>query len=625
MIQLITKLSEIGNLIKDLAEVSETGFDVEATTLEPLSAVWTAVQMKVNGNIYVIDPRKFSKKELVYLMQLFSAKTVIGHNIKYDIEIVYNNTGVLLTNVYDTFTNEIVINNIDDYDRYPSLQDLCRNYLNIELKKEVRNSFIDNPDVELTNEILYYCAEDVNYLAEIKEKQLETLSKQKQLYTSDLENRVLPVFASMELNGVLLNQEKWDEVRLDAENKAEEYKKVILDLIFDKIKDSEFKNAAEAFDLLCIGIKTKKDRVFLETITEIDFIRTYILNNFNLNSTKQMLNVLKKYFGVPLDNSTNEKIINKYVANYPIINHILSYREQVKQASSFGEGFVQKISQVDGRIHTNYNAVGAVSGRPSSDKPNMCNLPKDNKIRNCFIAREGYKIVAGDFSQEELRIMSLFEPKMAKAFNDKEDLHARTAAELYAIPIEEVTHDQRSRGKTLNFAISYGSTEFGLYKNFGIPMNEGVVLLDKFYNQVYNSLRDAKEAVGNFAWKNGYVKTLSGRKRFFSIPLSFQDRNDMDRRRSKIERESFNHVIQGSGADVLKESLCSVYYENPFGEELRILLQVYDEIVCEVREDLAEEAEQYLKKQMEKNLQKYLGTKVTAIVDTYIKDFWWKD
>jgi DNA polymerase I len=625
MIQLITKLSEIGNLINDLAETAEVGFDTEASTLEPLSAFWTAVQIKANKNIYVIDPRKFSKKELIYLMQLISTKTLIGHNIKYDIEIVYCNTGVLLTNVYDTFTNEIIINNIDDYDRYPSLQDLCKNYLNVELKKEVRNSFIDNPDVELTNEILYYCAEDVNYLSEIKEKQLETLTKQKQLYTSDLENRVLPVFASMELNGVLLNEEQWNSVKIDAETKAEELRKVILELIFNKIKDNKFNNVAEAFDALFIKITTKKDRLFLESITDLEFIRTYILDKFNLDSPKQMLNILKNYFGVPLDNSTNEKIINKYVTNYPIINRLIAYREQVKQASSFGEGFIQKISKVDGRIHTNYNAVGAVSGRPSSDKPNMCNLPKDNKIRNCFIAREGYKIVAGDFNQEEYRLMGTFEPKMADAFAKGIDMHTKTTAELYDIPVEEVTKDLRKKGKTYNFAVGYGSTEYGLYKNFDVPMEEGKKFLDKFYNVVYTSLRDVKIAVGEFAWKNGYVKTLGGRKRFFNIPLSFQDRNDMDRRRSKIEREAFNHMIQGTGADVLKESLCDVYYDNPFGSEFRILLQVYDEIVCEVREDLAEEAEQYLKTQMEKNLQKYLGNKVKAVVDTSVTDCWTKD
>lgn len=253
------------------------------------------------------------------------------------------------------------------------------------------------------------------------------------------------------------------------------------------------------------------------------------------------------------------------------------------------------------------------------------NIPKDQKYRDPFISRPGYKIIAADFSQEELRLMAVVMniSRMIRAFNNGIDLHLATASGLFNVPVEEVTKAQRSRGKTLNFAVGYGSTEYGLYKNFGIPMDEGKELLRKYFEDLYPEYTAFKNVAGKRILEQGWTTTLLGRKRFFEKKVLYTDYREKEREEASIVREGINTIIQGTGADIIKESLVRMFRENPFGEDnFRILIQVYDEIVCEIKEEYAEEGKEFVKRIMEETEAKYLKGAVPAVVDIACEPYW---
>jgi DNA polymerase-1 len=634
--QLIEDIKQLGDFINDLTTTSEVSVDIESTGLDCFRDTLILLQVGLDKDIYVFDCRKIGKKTLTYVVDLLSSKSCIGHNIKFDIKFLKSNTGILLTNIHDTMIYERLITNGIGKVFY-SLKDVVEKYCSVSLDKETRNEFINNPDIIITEEVLIYSALDVKYLKQIKDLQLKILEEQKQLAVAELERSVLPVIADMEFSGVLLDRERWNKYVQETGEKSNILRKELMDELINKILEyKQFTNALEVVEEFSILPKTKlskKTRTMLEGITELSFIRDYLYNNFNPDSTKQLTAVLVKVYKIgeysrrgefePIE-STNEKIIDKFAVDFPIIDKIIAYREQSKLVSTFGQNFTDAINSVTGRIHTDFNQLGAQSGRLSSSGDiNLCNIPANNDIRNCFIARPGYKIVGHDFSQEELRLMSVFEPKLAEAFIRGEDPHSATAAQLYEKNIEEVTKEERRRGKTLNFAVGYGSTAWGLYKNFKIPQQEGEKLLDRFYNQVYTSLRDVKNKSTELIWKNLVSQTFFGRKRYFKKSSIFETAKEFEKEKAKIGREGFNHTIQGTGADVMKMSLRDIFYQNKWGEDLKILIQVYDEIVCEVKEEYAEEAQKFIYNIMKSNLQKFLNN-IPAEVDYYIEPYWKK-
>jgi len=631
MYHYITKLEEFGNFIPDLQSNSEYYLDTETTGLDFFVDKIILLQVKLGDTVYIFDTRKLGERQTKYVVQLLKdcKLTAVGFNIKFDMKMLYTNYGELLTEVYDTMLAEILITNgiVKGKDRFYSLADLVEDYCGTKLNKEIRKDFFSNPNIEITEEHLLYAATDVTFLKTIKDYQLAKLANQKQLAILQLEMLTLPVICSMELEGVAIDQEKWRELGGDAAIVADRLRQELItefvETFISKYSD-RFSNALEMVDFLKLGIKTKRDRAPLEQITDASYISDFLIKTFNINSSDQMLIMLRDVYGIPIE-STNEKIINKYLTQHPIIKRLLDYREQAKKVSSFGDNFIEAIHPVTGRIHTEFRQLGAQSGRIASSAPNLQNIPRDSVYRNAFIARPEHKILAVDFSQEELRLLAKFAgvKKMIDAYVQNLDLHAASAANVYGIPIEQVDKDQRQKAKSLNFAVGYGSTEWGLYKNFGIPIEEGRKLLDAFYTDAYPEIRQAQELVGKLIKKHGYSTTMTGRKRFFEeqkfFPGGSRERQKHD---AAVVREGFNHIIQGTGADIIKKSLCRIYYENPFGDKLKILIQVYDEIVVEVSDDIAEQAKEFVENIMIETERQYLQDVVPAAVDGKLDKCW---
>lgn len=630
MYKLVTKFEELGDFVSDIQKYKIAGFDTEDTGLDPFSDKVTLIQLKLGDNIYLFNTVKLGENHSRYVIQVIRDSNIllVGHNLNYDIKMIKSNYGEFLLNVHDTMIAEIMTTNGLETNRYPSLAHLTEKYLGVVLDKSVRNNFIGNYTGEFTEQDYVYAALDVQYLLTIRDMQLCILEKQKQLRALELENKLVPVVASMELNGIKVDPEKWLALSDDSKRQAIDLEKELKEQIVNKIIESNlFPNAWETVTKLKIlgkAKQTKGRQKTLEVITDLDYIRQYILENINIGSSDQMLAVLTLIYNVPVEN-TNEKTLDKFLIKSPIIKTILDYREHKKKVESFGEKFLSHTQEKTGRIHSKFNQLGARTGRFSGDSPNLFNIPKEQSYRDPFIAEPGFKIIATDFAQEELRLMAVtFQISgMIKAFNDNIDLHVATASGLFDVPIDEVTKEQRRKGKTLNFAVGYGSSEYGLYKTFGIPMEEGRELLRKYFDELYPEYKAVKEAGGKRILEQGWSSTLLGRKRYFQTKIMFDNWKQKEREEASIVREGINTIIQGTGADVIKESLIRIFLENPFGErKLKVILQVYDEILVEASDDIVEEAQKFICKIMMEVEAKYLKGVVQPEVESKIGQEW---
>ena len=617
----ITNVQELGSLLQSLRSVAEIGLDIEASSLHPQEATFLLLQLEVNNLIYIIDARKIGKKHLTYLIELIKSSNLVcvGHNLKYDIKVLYHNTNVILTNIYDTMIGEVLINQGIGTPYY-SYVDLVLKYFGVELSKEVRDTFI-NYEGDITENQLTYSALDVKYLRGIKEIQLKELEEQKQLRVVDLEMKVTPILSIMEYDGVLVDPDLWLENVIIARKESARLKEEILDTVIETLDKTKFENTFEVAEALSIPVKTKKLRAELESIA-YSFGKDWVRNNFNINSPFQ----IKRLFfmlGIYLPD-TNAKTLEKLEEDHEIINKLLIYREHKKRLTTYGEKFLEHIDKTTGRIHTNFTQLRH-TGRLASSGPNLQNIPADENYRKSFIARDGYKIITADYNQAELRLMGAIskEPEIINAYINNEDLHKKTATFLFNKDIENITKDERQHGKNMNFGTIYLISPWGMNRNWGIPIETGKEFLRDYFKG-YPVLNIFLKQLGDIVCENYYSTTMLGRKRFFEKIEFFVDNNEREKHMSKIRREGVNQMIQGGSADVVKIAMKHIFYDNPWThDEARILLQEHDEIVVEAREDIADDVGRYIIACMEDAEEPFLGD-IPAKVDIIIRDHWSK-
>ena len=298
----------------------------------------------------------------------------------------------------------------------------------------------------------------------------------------------------------------------------------------------------------------------------------------NLNSPSQLLAALQDS-GISIEN-TQEDTLKQLKGKYKIISLILEYRKKIKLLNTYLKGLPRHIKPSTGRVHTSYNQV-LTAGRISSSSPNLQQLPKSKRakelIRGSLIASPGYKLVSIDYSQMELRVLAHFsqEPELIRAYLEGEDIHQKTA-DLVNIP--------RQQAKIVNFGIIYGMTPVGLASTLEIPEEEAENFIERYF-KAYPEVKAWKLKTVNKARKEGFVETISGRKR--ALP-GLNDSTPWKRRAA--EREAVNTVIQGSAADIMKKALVQVAEAMEiFGEKVRLLLPVHDELLIEVKESLVSE------------------------------------
>ncbi|MDH5217844.1 MAG: DNA polymerase I, partial [Gammaproteobacteria bacterium] len=377
-------------------------------------------------------------------------------------------------------------------------------------------------------------------------------------------------------------------------------------------------------DAELLRIQSEELSVKLENIEK----QTYKLagTEFNLGSPKQLQKILFEDMELPVirktpkgQPSTAEDVLQELADDYELPKLILQHRSFSKLRSTYTDKLPQQINPGSGRVHTSYHQAVAATGRLSSSDPNLQNIPvrteEGRRIRQAFIASPGYKIVAADYSQIELRIMAHLsdDEGLLTAFQKGEDIHRATASEIMGIPAEEVTSDHRRNAKAINFGLIYGMSAFGLAKQLGIGRNEAQQYMDQYF-QKYPGVQAYMDDTRNNARDSGYVETLFGRRLY--LP---DIRASNHQRRQYAERTAINAPMQGTAADIIKKAMIVVdRWVQQQGDKVRLIMQVHDELVFEIQENFMEVAVD----QIRQDMQNAVELKVPLIVDIGIGNNW---
>ncbi|MBS3738557.1 MAG: DNA polymerase I, partial [Psychroflexus sp.] len=318
--------------------------------------------------------------------------------------------------------------------------------------------------------------------------------------------------------------------------------------------------------------------------------------------------------------STAEDVLSYHAKDHQIAQDVLDWRGLTKLQNTYVDALPKQIHEKTGRVHTEFMQTVAATGRLSSTNPNLQNIPirteRGRMVRKAFVPRnQDYTLLAADYSQIELRIIAALseEETMIKAFQDGEDIHASTAAKIFDINLDEVTREQRSQAKTVNFGIIYGVSAFGLSNQTNLSRSESKELIETYY-KTYPKLRDYIDKQVEFARENEYVKTVMGRRRYL------KDINASNRMvRSGAERNAVNAPIQGSAADIIKVAMINIHNKLKEGQyKSKMLLQIHDELIFDIHKSELDELQAMIKSEMESAYK----LKVPLDVEVGVGDNW---
>ena len=361
------------------------------------------------------------------------------------------------------------------------------------------------------------------------------------------------------------------------------------------------------------GIKVDKEMLaelgkeFTKIISSLEEeIYGYAGEEFNINSPKQLGVILFEKLELPVIKktktgySTNAEVLEKLKDKHPIIDKIGEYRQIVKLNSTYVEGLTALINPIDGRIHSTFNQTITTTGRISSTEPNLQNIPVrmeiGRRLRAVFVSDDEKRLVDADYSQVELRVLAHMsgDQNMIDAFEHGEDIHRKTASQVFNVPVEEVTPELRSAAKAVNFGIIYGKTDFGLSEDLNIPVPQAKQYIESYFAK-YEKIKEFMDNIIETAEKDGYSQTMFNRRRY--IP-EIKSKNFMERNRGK--RAAMNAPIQGSAADIIKIAMVNVFRRLE-KEELKskLILQVHDELIVETPIDELEKVEKIVREEME--------------------------
>lgn len=551
-----------------LTESGSFALDTETTSLDPLEAELVGMSFCCEeGKACFVPVEAREKKVETGLFDLDDASSGIplakvrevlgpvlesgltektGHNIKYDLKVLEAH-GLPVGNV--TWDTMIASYCIDPSRRSHSLDNLAMDHFRHRMipyqelfEKGDRTKDIRTVPFERLTE---YAAEDADYtfrLRQLFEPELEGTDAGK-LFT-DIEMPLSFVLKGMELEGMGV-----DTKRLKA--------------LSGKVSSELDRLTGEIFELAG--------------------------ETFNINSGKQLQQILFEKLGLPSSRktktgySTDVRVLTELAVEYPIAGLVLEYRQLAKLAGTYIDALPKLVSGKTGRIHTSFNQTVTATGRLSSSDPNLQNIPirteMGRRIREAFIPRKGNVLVDADYSQIELRIMAHLsgDPELVAAFRDEADIHTRTAARIFGVDEKDVTHEMRSRAKTINFGVMYGQGPRALSQQLRIPFEEAKDFIDEYFEK-YPGIRDFIDDSKETARENGYSETLFGRRR----PLPEIESGD-GRLRSFAERIAVNMPIQGTAADMIKIAMVDI--DKAIAEkglEARMILQVHDELVFDV-------------------------------------------
>ncbi|MBL4905683.1 MAG: DNA polymerase I, partial [Flavobacteriaceae bacterium] len=559
-------------LLKHLMQQTSVCFDTETTGLKALEVelIGISFSWEQGKGFYVAFPEDQSETAIILeeFRPFFEASHIekIGHNLKYDIKVLSNYNMPVKGPLFDTMIAHYLINP----DMRHNMDVLSETYLNYQpvsitelIGKKGKNQ-LSMREVDLAKQT-EYAVEDADITLQLKEhftKELESGSVTKLFNTVELP--LVSVLTAMEIEGININVAFLNELSVDLASDIERLEKGV------------YEQAGEEFNLASpkqLGI------VLFENMKLVE---------------KPKKTKTGQY-------STAEDVLSYLAKDHQIIRDILEFRHYKKLQSTYVNALPNEVNPKTGRIHTVYAQAVAATGRLSSNNPNLQNIPirteRGRQVRKAFIPRdENHVLLAADYSQIELRIIAALsqEENMIKAFQNGEDIHASTAAKVFDVPIDEVTREQRSNAKTVNFGIIYGVSAFGLSNQTDLSRKEAKALIDTYY-ETYPKLRNYMAAQVDFARDHGYVETVLGRRRYLK---DINSQNAIVR--GAAERNAVNAPIQGSAADIIKLAMIAIHKR--FEQEQfksKMLLQVHDELVFDAHKDELELIKPIIKQEME--------------------------
>lgn len=557
--------------LQNLNKQTSVCFDTETTGLNPLTAelVGIAFSWEAGKGFYLpfSDNKEEAQQLIEELRPFFENEDIqkVGQNLKYDIKVLHKYDIEVRGPLFDTMLAHYLINP----DMRHNMDVLAETYLNyspvsietlIGKKGKNQKSMRDVPLEDQTE----YAVEDADITLQLKEhfeKELGDANTQKLF--DDIEIPLLRVLAAMELEGINLDKAFLNSLAEDLNNDIA------------TLEASIYKEAGEEFN---IGSPKQ--------LGEILFDKLKLVEKPKKTRTGQY--------------STAEDVLSYLAADHTIVQNVLDYRGLAKLKSTYVDALPEQVEE-DGRVHTDYMQTVAATGRLSSNNPNLQNIPirteRGRQVRKAFVPKnEDYVLLAADYSQIELRIIAALseEDTMIEAFKNGEDIHASTAAKVFNVPINEVTREQRSNAKTVNFGIIYGVSAFGLSNQTDLTRSESKDLIDTYY-KTYPKLRNYMSNLVDDAREDGYVSTVLGRRRYLK---DINSSNGVVR--GAAERNAVNAPIQGSAADIIKVAMINIHKKLAEGNfKTKMLLQVHDELVFDVPKNELEDIKTLVKTEME--------------------------
>ncbi|MDL4004874.1 DNA polymerase I [Proteus mirabilis] len=575
--------------VEVLKKAPAFAFDTETDSLNNIDARLIGLSFAVEPgkaayiplrHDYLDAPEQLPVDEvLTALKPILEDKTIlkIGQNLKFDRGIM-ENEGIELNGIYfDTMLESYVLNSVSSRHDMDALAEKHLNHKTTtfeEIAGKGKGQLTFN-QIEVEQATLY-AAEDADItllLHQALYPQIEAIAPLKHVY-HDIEMPLVPVLSRMERKGVLIDAQ----------------------------------------------VLAMQSQEITQRLAEIEK-ETFALagQEFNLSSPKQLQEILFEKLNLPIIKktpkgapSTNEEVLEALAHSHKLPRLILEHRGLAKLKSTYTDKLPLMVNSKTKRVHTSYHQAVTATGRLSSRDPNLQNIPVRNeegrRIRQAFIARDGFKIVAADYSQIELRIMAhLSQDKgLLDAFAQGKDIHRATASEVFGIPLDEVTAEQRRSAKAINFGLIYGMSAFGLSQQIGVERKEAQRYMDLYFER-YPGVLDYMERTRKQASQQGYVETLDGRRLY--LP-EINSKNAI--RRKASEREAINAPMQGTAADIIKKAMIAVdnwiCHECP--DDVHMIMQVHDELVFEVRESYLEKANVMIHKLMESSMELAIPLKV---------------
>jgi len=552
--ELITTPDQLRRAVEQLATRQVIGLDTETTDLDPYLSRLRLIQLATPEDVFIIDLGKLANydlkqsEEFASLRQLISAPRPIkiAHNSKFDAKFLKHNLGVDIGGLFDTLLASQLVSAGDIEERH-GLEAIAGRYLNEAVDKSER---LSNWEFELSEAQLQYAARDAAVLIPLREKLVDKIKSNALIDCARLEFECVMPVVDLELAGFYMDKTRWLEQLAIVEERRAELANELQEMLGEGVAQASLFGPPRA--------------------------------NINLDSQQQVSEALTR-LGIPLPDSTRNWKLQPLAVQYPVVAKLLEYRTMQKALTSYGQNMIEFINPKTGRLHADFRQIGAPTGRFACTNPNIQQVPHAAEYRRCFMGHpEGRWLIIADYSQIELRILAEFsgDEAFTNAFKSGADLHRVTAAQVFGVPGDQVTKEQRDFAKRLNFGVVYGigAQRFSMMTGLGQTDAEDVL---RRYFATYRKLDAYLKESANRAVDEKQARTASGRLVKFNYDPSDRQQVSMTQRNGK------NAPIQGTSADILKRAL-RLLNDELRGSSAKIVNIIHDEIVVEADEGEAE-------------------------------------